>query len=157
MIYIGKYSDSNGTGIRRFSRQLLFDSTNVPSTRVLCLILTSPASFSTRAKAVNDTWAPRCDKYFFISEVDNANLTAEQKLYATQLPIAPIPNITIGYDHLTEKTNKAFMYAFENYYNHFDWFVKADDDTYLMVHNLKSFLQKQKSEDPITFGFNFKV
>jgi glycoprotein-N-acetylgalactosamine 3-beta-galactosyltransferase len=119
-----------------------------PQVRILCLISTSPKYFATRASAVNQTWAPRCDKFTFISEYSNDT---------KGLPIAPIANITPGYDHLTQKSALAFHYVYENFINDFDWFVKADDDTYLFVENLKSFLKDKNTSLPITFGYNFKV
>jgi glycoprotein-N-acetylgalactosamine 3-beta-galactosyltransferase len=110
------------------------------------LILTTPQYFDTRARAVNSTWAPRCDKFSFISEYSNDT---------KGLPIAPLANISSGYGHLTQKTTLAFHYVYEKYLNDFDWFVKADDDTYIFVDNLKSFLKEQNPSEPITFGHNF--
>jgi hypothetical protein len=127
------------------------------SPRVLCLILTTPKNFLTRAKAVNDTWAPRCNRYFFVTEQAQETLTPEQLIFTKQVPIAPIKNITGGYDHLTQKSTLAFFFAYENYLNDFDWFVKADDDTYLIVDHLKAFLSEQNCSEPVTFGYNFKV
>jgi len=106
---------------------------------------------------VNDTWAPHCDRYFFITEYLRKSLTPEQVKFAETIPIAPIKNITPGYDHLTQKSTLAFLFAYENYFNDFDWFLKADDDTYLFVDNLKTFLNEQNSSEPVTFGYNFKV
>jgi hypothetical protein len=131
---------------------------DTPSTRVLCLILTAPVNFLLRTKAVNETWAPRCDRYFFfITELIPESLTTEQREFIKQIPIAPIKNITAGYNHLTQKTTLAFFFAYENYFDDFDWFVKADDDTYLIVDYLKAFLSEQNSFEPVTFGYNFKV
>ena len=116
--------------------------------RIHCLILTSTQYLDTRARAVNDTWGSRCDKFHFISEYVNDT---------KGLPIAPIANITPGYDHLTQKTTRALHFAYENSLNDTDWFVKTDDDTYLFVENLKQFLKGQNTSLPITFGYNFKV
>jgi glycoprotein-N-acetylgalactosamine 3-beta-galactosyltransferase len=84
-------------------------------------------------------------------------MTPEQINFAQQIPIAPIKNIKAGYDHLTQKSTLAFLFAYENYFNDFDWFIKADDDTYLIIENLKAFLSEQNSSEPVTFGYNFKV
>jgi hypothetical protein len=130
---------------------------HISSPRILCLILTAPKNFLTRAKAVNATWASRCDRYFFVTEHAQETLTLGQLWFAKQVPIAPIKNITGGYDHLTQKSTLAFFFAYENYLNDFDWFVKADDDTYLFVDHLKAFLSEQNCSEPVTFGYNFKV
>lgn len=127
------------------------------SPRICCLILTTPPYLNTRAKAVNATWGPRCDKHYFITEVRDQNLTAEQMKIVAHLPIAPIPNLLKGYPHLTLKSNLAFLFAYEHHGNDFDWFLKADDDTYLIVENLRAFLREQQSSEPVTFGYNFKV
>ena len=125
--------------------------------RLCCLILTAPKYLTTRAKAVNATWAPRCDRYFFITELPRKNMTLEQIQISDRLPVAPISNLISGYDHLTLKTTLALLYLYEHHWDEFDWFVKADDDTYLLVEHLKAFLSKQKSSEPVTFGHNYKV
>jgi hypothetical protein len=133
------------------------NDSHLPLPRIFCFILTAPKNLLTRAKAINETWGPRCDRYFFVTEYPRANMTQAQINISEQIPIAPIKNITPGYDHLTQKSVLAFLFAYENYINDFDWFVKADDDTYLIVDNLRTFLSEKNSSDPVTFGYNFKV
>jgi hypothetical protein len=131
--------------------------TNISLPRILCLILTSPKNFLSRTRAINETWAPRCTRYYFVTEHDPKTLSPEELTFTKQVPIAPIKNITAGYEHLTQKSTLAFLFAYENYFNDFDWFVKADDDTYLFVDHLKTFLSEQNPLEPVTFGYNFKV
>ena len=150
-------SNSESMNVRRFYSSFLQNQEIDRSVSICCLITTSPRNFLTRAKAINDTWGPRCDRYYFISELANENLTAEQANITRELPIAQISNITRGYDHLTLKSNQAFLFAYEHHLNDSEWFVKADDDTYLIVDHLKAFLREQNSSDPVTFGYNLKV
>lgn len=125
--------------------------------RVLCLILTTPEYLLTRAKAVNDTWAPRCDHYFFVTECPPYNASSEILNFTKQIPILSAQNTTPGYNHVTQKTILAFKFAYEQYFNKIDWIVKADDDTYLSVNQLKMFLSDKNTSDPVTYGYNMKV
>jgi len=45
-------------------------------------------------------------------------------------------NVTEGYKYLWEKTREAFKYVWENYQNQADWFLKADDDSYVLSLNV---------------------
>ncbi|CAF2622327.1 unnamed protein product [Rotaria sp. Silwood2] len=156
-VYVGSSTNNYYTVLQNFQFSRGKNLSHPSSVRVLCLILTTPKYILTRAKAVYETWAPQCDRYFFITESLGNNVTSKQSNFTEQIPIAPIKNITAGYDHLTQKSTLAFLFAYENYFNDFDWFVKADDDTYVIVENLKTFLSEQNTSEPVTFGYNFKV
>ncbi|UJR27208.1 hypothetical protein I4U23_008504 [Adineta vaga] len=134
-----------------------YSDTHVLTTRICCFILTAPKYFLTRAKAINDTWASRCDRYFFVSEYAIDMMTSEELNFTQHIPIAPLKELNAGYTHLTQKSTLSFIHAYENYLNDYEWFVKADDDTYLVVENLKAFLSEQNASEPITFGYNFKI
>ena len=62
-----------------------------------------------------------------------------------------------GREHLTAKTMHAFDYAYRQHLNEFDWFIKADDDTYLIVENLRYMLSAQSPQEPVYFGHHFKT
>jgi len=44
------------------------------------------------------------------------------------------------------------------YINHknYDWYLKADDDTFIFDDNLRLFLADKNPNDPVTFGYHFK-
>ena len=46
----------------------------------------------------------------------------------------------------------AIIYLEENYENDYDWFLKADDDTFVNVEGLRKFTSKYKSTDDHYFG-----
>ena len=63
---------------------------------------------------------------------------------------------TEGRQGLWGKTKRAFKHIYENHYQEYDWFLKADDDTFVIVENLKSFLSNYDKEQAIHFGHEFK-
>lgn len=113
--------------------------------RVLCWVMTSPENHQTRAIHVQATWGKRCDKLLFVSEQTDKSL-----------PVLKV-SVDHGREHLTAKTMAAFDHIFEDHFKEADWFLKADDDTYVVVENLKYFLSTQNSSEPVYFGHHFKT
>ena len=65
-------------------------------------------------------------------------------------------NVTEGRNNLWSKTKRAFAYMYEHHKDEADWFLKADDDTYTVVENLRYMLQPYDASKPIYFGCKFK-
>ncbi|OWF40670.1 glycoprotein-N-acetylgalactosamine 3-beta-galactosyltransferase 1-B-like [Mizuhopecten yessoensis] len=113
--------------------------------RILCWVMTSPQNLNVKAVHVKRTWAKRCTILVFISSATN-----------TSFPTVGL-NVSEGREHLTAKTMQAFKYVFDKHFNDADWFVKADDDTYMILENLRYFLQSYSRDDPVYFGHHFKT
>ena len=92
------------------------------------------------------TWGAHCDKLIFMSSV------ADPELGAVAL------NISEGRQQLWGKTKQAFRYVFENHWDDADWFMKADDDTFVWWRILRicSRTSTQMNQSPLSFGHNFK-
>lgn len=110
---------------------------------LFCLVLTSDST-SLKFKAVNNTWARRCNKTVFFSD-RHENVS----------DVVYLNSFRLGRQHLTEKVVKAFQYVKSNFAN-YDWFLKADDDTYIIVDNLRVLLSYFHANDPVYLGQNFK-
>ena len=111
--------------------------------RVLCWIMTCPKRLSSRAKTVKDTWGQRCDTLLFASDI-----------YDQSFPTINI-SVLSGRTHLVDKTVMAFDYIYHHHLDDADWFLKADDDTYVVMENLRYFLSGQNHSQTLFFGSHF--
>eukprot|EP00092_Neocalanus_flemingeri_P046355 GFUD01052125.1.p1 GENE.GFUD01052125.1~~GFUD01052125.1.p1 ORF type:complete len:358 (-),score=58.93 GFUD01052125.1:204-1277(-) len=112
--------------------------------RVLCWIMTGPQNHVSKARHVKATWGKRCNKLIFMSS------KADKTLPAVKLDVKE------GRDSLWGKTKQAFEYIYKKHLDDADWFLKADDDTYTIVENLRHLLQDKNTSEPIFFGHKFK-
>ena len=112
--------------------------------RVLCWIMTSEGNLDKKAIHVKQTWGKRCNILLFASDSKNSTFgTIDIK-------------VTKGYEHLTQKTMVTFDYVYKHYMNDADWFMKCDDDTYVIVENLRYFLSGEDPKAPKYFGHHFR-
>ncbi|XP_064648226.1 glycoprotein-N-acetylgalactosamine 3-beta-galactosyltransferase 1-like isoform X2 [Lineus longissimus] len=112
--------------------------------RVLCWTMTNPSNYKTKAVHIKATWAKRCNKHIFMSST-----------YDPNLPTVKL-DIQEGRNNLWGKTKAAFKYIYDKHFDEYDWFLKTDDDTYVILENLRHLLSNFNSEDPIYFGRKFK-
>ncbi|XP_063291046.1 glycoprotein-N-acetylgalactosamine 3-beta-galactosyltransferase 1-like [Pelobates fuscus] len=112
--------------------------------RVLCWIMTGPKNIETKAKHVKYSWTRHCNVVLFMSSVKNETF----------------PTVGLGTkegrDQLYWKTIRAFQYVHKHHFDQAEWFLKADDDTYVVMDNLRWMLSKYTSDQPIYFGKRFK-
>lgn len=112
--------------------------------RILCWVLTYPSNHNTKARAVKETWGRKCNKLVFIS--------TQLEDYLDVLLV----NVTEDRVHLWGKTRQGIQQVYENFGGDYDWFLKADDDTWIFMENLRNFLYAYSPEMPIYFGCKFK-
>jgi hypothetical protein len=143
---------------------------NLKLPKLFCIILTSEKSYKQKAKIIYESWANKCDDYRFITMVPNDISKTNETLlsnefknksiefnYDKQLKfLQPADLIHDSYEELTAKVYHTIKDVYKRH-NYFDWYLKADDDTFIFVDNLKKFLSEKNSSMPITYGYNFKV
>lgn len=137
---------------------------------LFCLILTTSATVATRGKTVYETWGRKCDTTKLVLKFPES-LTKENNSILKMVDFNYNPNRSfIDFNNLlepadlkqepnnsyliTEKVQRAFMHVYSKY-SEFDWYLKADDDTFIFVDNLRKFLSDKDSRYPISYGYNY--
>ena len=131
----------------------------IKSQRIFCLILTTENNLKTKAKVVHETWASKCDNYTFISMIPGQAPSQERKeiKYNNLFNLLkPKDFLKDTYGNLTSKIYAAFKDVYSHNQN-YDWFLKADDDTFIFIDNLRLFLKDKNQSESVTYGYNFKV
>uniref|UniRef100_A0A0M3I6X0 Glycoprotein-N-acetylgalactosamine 3-beta-galactosyltransferase 1 n=1 Tax=Ascaris lumbricoides TaxID=6252 RepID=A0A0M3I6X0_ASCLU len=111
---------------------------------LLCMITTTKENHLSKARHIAATWVKRCTKYIFISSETDLSLPSIHF------------DVPEGHENLWGKTRAAFKYAYDFHFDQFDWFLKADDDTYVIIENLRLFLLTQRPDEPVYLGCRFK-
>lgn len=60
-------------------------------------------------------------------------------------------------DILWEKTRQGFIHAYHVEIDKYDYFMKADDDTFVIAENLRYLLAEKNPNEPFLMGRRFKV
>ena len=94
------------------------------------MIFTSLAFWRYKLPGVQTTWATKCDyALYFHTKSPDVKIKGAVPL-----------SISEGRGNLTRKTLAALDYTYKNYADNVDWFLKADDDSFIIMDNLRSFL-----------------
>ncbi|XP_020633885.3 glycoprotein-N-acetylgalactosamine 3-beta-galactosyltransferase 1-A [Pogona vitticeps] len=112
--------------------------------RILCWVMTGPKNLETKARHVKATWSRHCNVVLFMSSVKD-----------DEFPTVGLETKE-GRDQLYWKTIRAFHYVHKHHFEQADWFLKADDDTFVVVDNLRWLLSNYTPDRPIYFGKRFR-
>ncbi|KAM6974279.1 LOW QUALITY PROTEIN: glycoprotein-N-acetylgalactosamine 3-beta-galactosyltransferase 1 [Tautogolabrus adspersus] len=104
--------------------------------------MTGPKYMNSRTRHIRETWARHCDKVLFMSSIK------------IDFPTVGL-NVSEGRENLYWKTIRAFQYIHKHHLDEADWFLKADDDTFVVVEHLRYLLSKFDTEEPLYLGRRF--
>ncbi|KAI9912910.1 hypothetical protein PsorP6_006352 [Peronosclerospora sorghi] len=97
--------------------------------RVLCWVNTYHANHNARLHAIKQTWGQKCDKLLFMSDIEDL-----------RIPTVPIMAPPL-HEMLWQKHREIVRLLVREYTEEeFDWVFKCDDDTFLIMENLKHYL-----------------
>ena len=113
--------------------------------KIVCWILTFPKTHENRAVAVNRTWGRHCDVLLFMTTTDRPGIpTVVLNLGAPE-----------SRNMIFTKTKLAWMYVYKRHLADGDFFLKADDDTYVVWDHLVNFLRHKNASELRYFGRQF--
>lgn len=112
--------------------------------RVLCWVMTAPQNLESKARHVRDTWARHCNLALFVSSEP-----------APHFPAVGL-GVAEGRGQLYRKTVRALLYVHRHHGAHADWFLKADDDTFVVLDNLRWLLAAHPPQSPLYLGKRFR-
>jgi hypothetical protein len=135
--------------------------------KVLCIIMTSDSTLIERCPTVWDTWAKKCDKAIFacncanvtkILKSDNRDTILQKNDDYKKILDLPMMQLEIAesYDFMAEKAMVILEKVYKQYSELFNWFLLVDDDTFVFLENLRTFIANKSSTEPYTYGYNFK-
>ncbi|EDQ86222.1 uncharacterized protein MONBRDRAFT_28452 [Monosiga brevicollis MX1] len=98
--------------------------------RIACWIMTSPQNHATKAAFINQTWGAQCDVLLFMTTRHQVGLNTVV--------------LTLGEEEnrhfLWRKSIMAWSFLYQHLLNKADWFIRADDDTVILMDNLRDML-----------------
>jgi len=138
--------------------QVMIYQNNTKNPKIFCFIITNVKNLKPKAQIIYDSWAYKCDDHRFVTLIPGKNKSEklEERLNKKLKLLKPTGLIIDTYRLLTHKMFRMFMDA-HKYYNQYDWYLKADDDTFIFYDNLKLFLADKNPKLPITFGRDFQI
>ena len=115
----------------------------VPNYKILCWIMTDPIKLPDTAVA-RDLWVKRCDLDLYFSSSTNKSF-----------PTIGV-DVPTGRNHIGMKSKKSWEYLYNHHANDFDFFLKADPDTFMVMENLREYLDKQNPNLEEFFGHGYR-
>jgi hypothetical protein len=115
--------------------------------RLLCWVMTHASNHATKAMAINATWGAGCDTLLFMTSAPHSSL--------------PTVVLDLGRNETREtlwrKAIQAWLHVFAQHLKDHDWFMRADDDTFVNMDNLREYLAGFNPEDTHYFGRQMKA
>ena len=123
-------------------RSLPTTRTNATNVRLLVWIMADPELLYHKVIHQKATWGRRIEKLLVMSSREDKNF-----------PTIGLKNVQSGKFHIASKAKAAWKYIYNHYGNDYDFFMKVDPDTYLVVENLLDFLADKDPTKPFLFGY----
>uniref|UniRef100_A0AC35U5S7 N-acetylgalactosaminide beta-1,3-galactosyltransferase n=1 Tax=Rhabditophanes sp. KR3021 TaxID=114890 RepID=A0AC35U5S7_9BILA len=109
--------------------------------KVFCIILTTPKNKYSRVIPQINTWVKRCSNWVYASSVDDPSIKA--------IKAFPSDDYRFSYG----KIRGAIQHVYAEYKDTFDYILKIDDDSFIVMENLRMFLLNKNASEEKYFGY----
>jgi len=106
------------------------ESVGVPRAKIFCTAYTIEGNHE-KIPAIRETWGQRCDGFMIPSTVTNVSLDTVNILHLGEEE----------YWNIWQKVRSIWAYIYDHYYNDYDWFHFAGEDQYVIVENLRMYVE----------------
>ncbi len=101
--------------------------------KIFCLVYTIE-KFHDRIPNILETWGPKCDGFMV------GSTKTDPSIGAVNIPHEGPEE----YNNIWQKVRSMWSYIYDNYYDKYDWFHIGGDDLFLIVENLKYYLESEE-------------
>ena len=119
------------------------------NTTIFCFIKTHPDNFHTRLNKSYENCIRHCTDYRYVTVYDNKTINLKYKFLHPKNYTKEI------YGKLTDKVYQGLLEI--KTLPPFDWYLFADDDTFINMNNLYSFLRDINPMIPLQYGHHFSA
>eukprot|EP00984_Skeletonema_dohrnii_P013544 scaffold5605_cov105-Skeletonema_dohrnii-CCMP3373.AAC.2 len=115
------------------ANKLVLEGGGKPRAKIYCHIYTTQKQ-RPRIQSIRETWGHRCDGFHVAStitdrSIDSVNIPHEGEE---------------EYQNMWQKVRAMWSYVYVNYYDSYDWFHIGGDDMYVLVENLRLYLESEE-------------
>lgn len=101
--------------------------------RILCVIFTVQSSHG-KLEAISRTWGSKCDGIVYASDKTDPTIGTVNILHEGEE----------NYHNIWQKNRAIWSYVYDNFYDKYDYFHSGGDDVYLLVENLRLYLESEE-------------
>jgi glycoprotein-N-acetylgalactosamine 3-beta-galactosyltransferase len=104
-----------------------------PRPKIFCLVYTIDSGHI-NIPAIRETWAQKCDGFMVGSNLTDSSINSVNIVHEGPEE----------YNNIWQKVRSMWSYIYDNYYEKYDWFHIGGDDLYLLVENLRLYLESEE-------------
>ncbi|GFH58376.1 hypothetical protein CTEN210_14852 [Chaetoceros tenuissimus] len=109
------------------------ETSGKPRAKIFCLVYTIE-KFHDRIPAIRETWGQKCDGFMV------GSTKTDPALGTVNIPHEGPEE----YNNIWQKVRSMWSYIYDNYYEDYDWFHIGGDDLFLLVENLRLYLESEE-------------